>query len=138
MCAATPPGGCLVRRAHDPYAHASARTFACPGARISKRARPTCAQTRARARACIQRAPRARQNFGCTIIESEFISELTTADGGPTELSAALDAANLLFTAVFTAELAVNAAANWFRPFVSDVWSQVPRRCARVRVVCAC
>ena len=92
------------------------------------------AHVRARARA----APPRAQNFGCTIIESEFISELTTADGGPTELSAALDAANLLFTAVFTAELAVNAAANWFRPFVSDVWSQVPRRCARVRVVCAC
>ena len=26
---------------------------------------------------------------------------------------------------IFTAELAINALAHWFRPFVTDVWSQL-------------
>ena len=32
---------------------------------------------------------------------------------------------NLTFTAVFIVELAINAFAHWFWPFVTDGWSQV-------------
>ena len=77
------------------------------------------------------RGGRGLQNFVCTIVESEFVSELTTASGAPTPLSALLERLNLLFTAVFAAELAVNALANWFRPFVTDAWSQVAGRSDR-------
>jgi hypothetical protein len=66
-----------------------------------------------------------RQNFGCTIFESEYISLLTHEDGSPTLTANLLDYLNLLFTAIFTIELAINALAHWFRPFVTDVWSQV-------------
>jgi hypothetical protein len=36
-----------------------------------------------------------------------------------------LDYLNLLFTVIFTIELAINALAHWFRPFISDMWSQL-------------
>jgi hypothetical protein len=65
------------------------------------------------------------QNFGCTIFESEFISLLTHDDGSPTNVANLLENLNLLFTIVFTVELAINAFAHWFRPFVTDIWSQV-------------
>ena len=58
-------------------------------------------------------------------MEAEFASELTHEDGSPTMLANLLDVFNLLFTVVFTVELAINAFANWFRPFVTDVWSQL-------------
>ena len=66
-----------------------------------------------------------RQNFMCTIVEAEFASELTNEDGSPSRIANLLDNLNLLFTVVFTVELAINAFANWFRPFITDVWSQL-------------
>jgi hypothetical protein len=36
-----------------------------------------------------------------------------------------IEVLNLLFTAIFTVELAINALAHWFWPFVTDVWSQI-------------
>ena len=61
----------------------------------------------------------------CTIVEAEFTPELTNDDGSPTMLSNLLDYFNLLFTVIFTVELAINALAHWFRPFITDVWSQL-------------
>jgi hypothetical protein len=65
------------------------------------------------------------QNFACTIFESEFISMLTTNDGSKTDVADDLDYVNNFFTVVFTIELAINALAHWFRPFITDVWSQL-------------
>ncbi len=66
-----------------------------------------------------------RQNFVCTIVEAEFIPDLTNKDGSPTTLANLLDKFNLLFTVIFTIELAINALAHWFRPFITDMWSQL-------------
>jgi hypothetical protein len=65
------------------------------------------------------------QNFGCTIFESEFLSLLQSKDGSPTRTSHLLDYLNHFFTVIFTLELAMNAFAHWFRPFMTDVWSQL-------------
>jgi hypothetical protein len=65
------------------------------------------------------------QNFGCTVFESEFISLLSNSDGSPSPTANRLDYLNLFFTVVFTVELAVNAFAYWFKPFISDMWSQL-------------
>ena len=65
------------------------------------------------------------QNFACTIFESEYISLLTHGDGSPTSTSDLVENLNVFFTAVFTVELTINALAYWFRPFVTDGWSQV-------------
>ncbi len=50
---------------------------------------------------------------------------LILEDGSPSRIANILDNLNLLFTAVFTVELAINAFAHWFWPFLTDVWSQV-------------
>ncbi len=76
------------------------------------------ARTHARA---LTPSPRARgQNFGCTIAESQFIARLTDARGAPTAFARNLDALNLAFTLLFTAELAVNAFSNWCR--LADIY----------------
>ncbi len=58
-------------------------------------------------------------------MEAEFATELTNDDGSPTKIAYLLDYLNLLFTVLFTVELAINALAHWFRPFITDVWSQL-------------
>ena len=62
------------------------------------------------------------QSFICTILESQYASELTNSDGSSTSFGAALDRANLFFTVIFTAELIVVAFSSWFLAFVSDPW----------------
>ncbi len=66
-----------------------------------------------------------QQNFVCTIVEAEFTPDLTNDDGSPTMLANLLDYFNLFFTVIFTVELAINALAHWFRPFITDMWSQL-------------
>ena len=85
-----------------------------------------------------------RQNFACTVLESELTARLAGPDGAPTRLARLLDGLNTLFTAVFAAELALTACAYWFRRLVTDVWIQArrprpPRRppAARGTAVCA-
>ena len=62
------------------------------------------------------------QSFICTILESQYASELTNPDGSSTGLGTVLDRLNLCFTIIFTAELVILAFANWFIPFVTDGW----------------
>ena len=62
------------------------------------------------------------QSFICTILESQYGSDLVNPDGSFTSFGAALDHANLFFTIVFTAELVVVAFSSWFLAFVSDPW----------------
>jgi hypothetical protein len=66
-----------------------------------------------------------RQNFACTIFESEFFNLLYHEDGSQTSTADLFDTVNNIFTVIFTVELAINALAHWFRPFVTDVWSQL-------------
>jgi hypothetical protein len=58
-------------------------------------------------------------------VDAEYAYEMTNEDGSPTTIATLLDQLNLLFTIVFTVELAINAFAHWFRPFFADVWSQL-------------
>ena len=62
------------------------------------------------------------QSFVCTILESQYVSELSNADGSVSSFGAALDRANLFFTLIFTVELAAVAFASWFLPFFQDMW----------------
>ena len=66
-----------------------------------------------------------RQNFACTIIESELIDSLTNPDGTPTPLAGLMDQLNVAFTVIFTIELALNMFSHWFYPFATNTWSQV-------------
>jgi hypothetical protein len=58
----------------------------------------------------------------CTILESQYIDSVQD-DGAHAQLSQQLERLNLVFTFLFTAELAVNAFSNWLRPFVTNPWS---------------
>ena len=61
------------------------------------------------------------QNFGCTIIEAQNDDSIGT--GGISGLDeGTIDRLNLAFTIFFTIEFAINAFANWFRPFLNG-WS---------------
>ena len=62
------------------------------------------------------------QSFVCTILESQYGSELVNPDGSSTAFGASLDRANLFFTVVFTTELLFVAFSSWFVPFVTDMW----------------
>ena len=64
-----------------------------------------------------------RQNFGCTVAETQFVDSLTNSDGTPTQFQRNLDYFNLFFTLLFTVELAVNMFSHWFQPFVQNPWS---------------
>jgi hypothetical protein len=46
-------------------------------------------------------------------------------EGSPTRVAHLLDYLNHFFTVIFTLELAINALAHWFRPFITDMWSQL-------------
>ena len=70
---------------------------------------------------CIRKRCRA-QSFVCTILESQYASDLVNAHGSLTSFGAALDRANLFFTVIFTAELLVVAFSSWLLPFISDLW----------------
>jgi hypothetical protein len=61
----------------------------------------------------------------CTIVEAEYTPELKNEDGTPTMLAGLLEYLNIVFTVIFTVELAINAFAHWFRPFITDMWSQL-------------
>jgi hypothetical protein len=56
-----------------------------------------------------------RQNFTLNAIEAQIVEEMTNEDGTPSETGTRLDYVDTAFTAAFTAELAVNAYAHWFR-----------------------
>ena len=62
------------------------------------------------------------QSFICTILESQYASDLVDANGSLTDFGAALVRANVFFTIIFTAELLVVAFSSWFVPFFADPW----------------
>ena len=73
-----------------------------------------------------------RQSFLCTIVEAQYSSRL--ADGSHARMAAVLDAMNLAFTLIFTAELGVNLLAHWLRAFATNIWcARAQRRLATVR-----
>jgi hypothetical protein len=75
-------------------------------------ARPHSAHTR-----------RPSQNFLLNAVEAQIVDEIVGDDGRLSELGAALEHVDALFTALFTAELAINAYAHWFRAFAMDGWN---------------
>eukprot|EP00292_Cryptomonas_paramecium_P000167 CAMPEP_0113678112 /NCGR_PEP_ID=MMETSP0038_2-20120614/9720_1 /TAXON_ID=2898 /ORGANISM="Cryptomonas paramecium" /LENGTH=379 /DNA_ID=CAMNT_0000595621 /DNA_START=655 /DNA_END=1791 /DNA_ORIENTATION=- /assembly_acc=CAM_ASM_000170 len=62
-------------------------------------------------------------NFGCTILETQFIDQMSAKDGSDTPMGRTMNVLNLFFTVVFTAELAVNAFAHYLYPFIYNGWS---------------
>jgi hypothetical protein len=58
------------------------------------------------------------QNFASTVIEAQLI-----ARSSDQELTTLLDRLDLFFVNAFALDLAVNAFANWYRPFVSNPWN---------------
>ena len=48
---------------------------------------------------------------------------MTDSDGNTTPTGIGLELLDTFFTIIFTVELAINAFAHWFRPFVSDGWN---------------
>ncbi len=51
------------------------------------------------------------------------MDKITDDDGTLTGLGESLEHLDTLFTALFTAELAINAYAHWFRSFALDGWN---------------
>ena len=72
------------------------------------------------------------QNFCCNVVEAQLAEKLHDESGAPTEISMQLESPDLAFTAVFTAELAVNLASNLWDRFVSDTWCGRPAACGLV------
>ncbi len=66
--------------------------------------------------------PGGPQNFVINAAEAQYMSQMTDDGGALTELGRALELVDTVFTALFTAELAMNLASNWFWDFVSDGW----------------
>jgi hypothetical protein len=54
-------------------------------------------------------------NFCANLIEAQLAGNLTEEDGSPNQEQRMLDFADLTFTCLFTAELAVNLYAHWFQ-----------------------
>jgi hypothetical protein len=63
-----------------------------------------------------------RQSFFCTVLESQYNSGAAGDDGPRAQLARLFARLNLLFTVLFTLELAVCAFANWLLPLLSDGW----------------
>ena len=57
--------------------------------------------------------------------QAQLIGQLVGADGAPTSVGRALDAADAAFTCVFAAELSLNAGAHWFQPFVRNPYNAI-------------
>ncbi len=51
------------------------------------------------------------------------MNSLVDSDGEPTAIGKSLERIDTFFTAIFTVELAINAYAHWFRPFMLDGWN---------------
>jgi hypothetical protein len=69
----------------------------------------------------LTRAP--PQNFLVNAAEAQLVSSLVNSDGTPTSTGNNLEDLDTFFTIIFAVELAINAYAHWFRPFVSDGWN---------------
>ena len=54
-------------------------------------------------------------NFCANLIEAQLAGNLTEEDGSPNQEQRMLDFADLTFTCLFTAELALNLYAHWFQ-----------------------
>ena len=67
--------------------------------------------------------PRRRQNFVCTILESQLDSQDMDDPAARSAHTILLERLNLFFTLVFTVELAVNAYSHWFLAFAFNPWS---------------
>jgi voltage-gated sodium channel len=63
------------------------------------------------------------QNFGVNAAGAQISTSLYNSDGSLTSAGSALELVDLIFTVIFTVELAINAFAHWFRPFVRDPWN---------------
>ena len=67
----------------------------------------------------------AKQNFVCTMVESQFADGPSSRKNFRYNLSVLLNRFNSAFVCLFTVELAINAFANWFWPFVQDFWNSL-------------
>jgi hypothetical protein len=65
------------------------------------------------------------QNFVSSIIEAQYGRKFVLQDGSSTRLGEMLDKLNLFFTAYFTAELLINAYANWLHAFIYNGWNHL-------------
>ena len=61
------------------------------------------------------------QNFIANAAEAQI--ETTDSDGNLTPVGRRLEALDIFFTVIFTVELATNAFAHWFHPFVRNGWN---------------
>jgi hypothetical protein len=71
------------------------------------------------------RHDRPEQNFFASITASQNVARISSRDASFAAEARALDTVDVLFTAVFAAELLVNMFANWFRRFAYDGWNQL-------------
>ncbi len=55
--------------------------------------------------------------------ESQLSGNLVDQDKKSTKTGQDLEALDTAFTVIFAVELAVNAFAHWFKPFISDGWN---------------
>ncbi len=62
-----------------------------------------------------------RQNFASTIVDSQLA--VSSAPHPDPALPAFLERLDLLFVAAFALDLAVNAFAHWYRPFIASPWN---------------
>jgi hypothetical protein len=67
----------------------------------------------------------ALQNFGASILHTQFPERLTASDGSPTPIGRVDDALSAFFTAAFALELALNILANWPARFAADGWNWI-------------
>ena len=63
------------------------------------------------------------QNFFVNAAESQITDLLTNNNGSLTVIGSDLEKLDEFFTIIFAFELAINAFAHWFRPFISDGWN---------------
>jgi voltage-gated sodium channel len=61
------------------------------------------------------------QNFLANAAEAQI--EATDNEGNLTTIGRRLEALDTFFTIIFTVELAINAFAHWFHPFITDGWN---------------
>jgi hypothetical protein len=63
------------------------------------------------------------KNFFANAAESQYSSKLVDKDANLTNTGRNLEALESAFTIIFAVELAINAFAHWFKPFISDGWN---------------
>ena len=64
-----------------------------------------------------------KQNFACTLIESQNSNNLIDEDGNKTNFALYMDRWDLFFTIIFTVDLGINCLCHIFTPFLTNAWS---------------